>query len=208
MVKVDTKDLYQMLIAECRYGYFRNNHLMPDGAYDHVSTYLDKIYEDDETFGISTAKQLLEECISDQLVRNFDDGLDDESNNRATAIGFIIYLKQWLKAHNANDIAYNEAQYLDNVAKANALRYDIVSLKPGTFEESGFDINKTIRTDIVGYGKAYDALMTDVLGTESLIVNRVPLVNDDHKVYGSKLRVCEPLEHKNELYAIVLSENN
>lgn len=208
MVQVNTKDLYQMLIAECRYGYARNNHLMPDGAYGHVNIYLDKIYEDDETFGISTAKQLLEECISDQLVRNFADGLDDESGNRAIAINFIIYLKNWLRTHGANDIAYNEAQYLDNVAKADALRYDIVMLKPGTFETSGFDIDKTIKTDVIGYSKAYDTLMTDVLGTDSLTVNRVPLVTDDHKVYGSKLRICEPLEHKGELYAIVLSEKN
>lgn len=62
-ITVDCKDLYQFLISECRYGYTRNNHLMPWGAFHHVYEYLPLMKETNRDFAISTACQLAEEAI-------------------------------------------------------------------------------------------------------------------------------------------------
>lgn len=63
-ISVGQKDLYQFLIAECRYGYTRNNHLMPDGAFRHVKEYLPLMKETDRFFAAGVAEQLADECIS------------------------------------------------------------------------------------------------------------------------------------------------
>ena len=36
-VKIDVHKLYQLLITELRYGYTRNNHLMPSSAYNDAA---------------------------------------------------------------------------------------------------------------------------------------------------------------------------
>lgn len=105
-VKVNLKDLYQFLISECRYGYTRNNHLMPDDAYDHIKEYLPKIAKKDKDYAIYVAKQLCEECISDQLVARFYDGEDDEFGNRKKAIDFINWCLDYINA----DIDYVERE--------------------------------------------------------------------------------------------------
>lgn len=64
-VKVSLKDLYQMMICETRYGYTRNNGLMPSGAFDHCRTYLPLMAEADAEYAAHTAKQLAEEAISE-----------------------------------------------------------------------------------------------------------------------------------------------
>lgn len=64
-VKVSLKDLYQMMISDTRYGYTRNNGLMPDGAFDHCRTYLPLMAREDADYAAHTAKQLAEEAISE-----------------------------------------------------------------------------------------------------------------------------------------------
>lgn len=101
-VEVSLKDMYQMLIAECRYGYTRNNHLMPFGAYEHVKEYLPRMLAIDEDFALSTAKQLCEECISDELLIRFARHADDEFHNLRMACGFIRWLVDWINTNNTS----------------------------------------------------------------------------------------------------------
>ena len=89
---LNLKDIYQLLITECRYGYTRMNHLMPGGAYEKVKRILPQMLEIDPDYTAFTAKQLCEECISDNLNRNFYTGEDDEYENRKEAIEFIEWL--------------------------------------------------------------------------------------------------------------------
>ena len=65
LVGVNVHDLYQLLIEGNRYGYTRNNHLMPSGAFHHCRTYLPDMRKVDPEFALHTAKQLAEEAIDE-----------------------------------------------------------------------------------------------------------------------------------------------
>lgn len=73
-VDVSCGDLYQLMIAECRYGYTRNNHLMPWGAFRHCYDYLPKMAKIDWDCACRTAKQLAEEAIQGLCANAFEDG--------------------------------------------------------------------------------------------------------------------------------------
>ena len=47
-IAISLKDMYQFLISECRCGYTRNNHLMPDDAYDKVKKYFPEMFKIDK----------------------------------------------------------------------------------------------------------------------------------------------------------------
>ncbi len=64
MVKVDNKDLYQILMAEFRYAVKRDNHLAPNTCAEHIKSYLP---ETDKQWRAHTAKQLSEEIIDERL---------------------------------------------------------------------------------------------------------------------------------------------
>ena len=64
-VNVALGDLRQFMIAECRYGYTRNNHLMPWGAFHHVYEYLPEMEKADPEWAASAASQLAEEAIEE-----------------------------------------------------------------------------------------------------------------------------------------------
>ena len=64
MVKLDDKDLYQLLIAEFRYAVKRDNHLAPDTCAQHIKDYLPKM---NKQWRSHTAKQLSEEIIDERL---------------------------------------------------------------------------------------------------------------------------------------------
>lgn len=85
-VSVSLSDLYQFLVSECRYGYTRNNHLMPWGAFRHVYEYLPLMVEADVDRAIGTAKQLAEEAISELRRYSFN-----EDKNKAK----IFYMIDW-----------------------------------------------------------------------------------------------------------------
>ena len=128
-IAVDIKDFYQLLIAECRYGYTRNNHLMPGGAYDKVKKYFTKMIDIDEDWAINTIKQLCDECISQQLVANFYDGEDDEYGNRKEAIDFIATCLEYVHIKETYWFPYNMNQYLENLKKDDEPRYNIYLLE-------------------------------------------------------------------------------
>ena len=64
MVKLDEKDLYQLLIAEFRYAVKRDNHLAPGGCVQHVMDYLPEM---SKQWRAHTAEQLTSE-IAQALV--------------------------------------------------------------------------------------------------------------------------------------------
>lgn len=72
-VQVGVHDLYQMMIGECRYGWTRNNHLMPDGAYNHCLNYLPEMFKVDRDYAIHTTLQLMSETIEEIRRESFND---------------------------------------------------------------------------------------------------------------------------------------
>ena len=64
MIKLDEKDLYQLLLAEFRYAVKRDNHLAPSTCAVHIKTYLPKLTKQWRAY---TAKQLSEEIIDERL---------------------------------------------------------------------------------------------------------------------------------------------
>jgi len=101
-IELELKDVYQMLISECRYGYTRNNHLMPSGAYDKVKRIIPQMYKVDKEYAIYTLKQICEECITDELDWHFYDSPDDEFNNKAESIEFIKWCFDYIYANTAD----------------------------------------------------------------------------------------------------------
>ena len=135
-MNVSLKNVYQLLISEMRYGYRRNNHLMPSCGYDKVKTLVPQMYEIDKEYAVYTMKQLCEECISDQLSANFYDGEDDEYGNRAEAIEFVKWSLQWINQHEAelghksgDWLPYNHDLFEANLAKDNEPRYLVYELR-------------------------------------------------------------------------------
>ena len=132
MMNVSLKNVYQLLISEMRYGYRRNNQLMPSCGYDKVKTLVPQMYEVDKEYAVYTMKQLCEECISDQLAANFYDGEDDEFGNRAEAIKFINWSIQWVNQHENNSnnwLPYNHNLFVANLAKDDEPRYLVYELR-------------------------------------------------------------------------------
>lgn len=64
MVKLDEKDLYQLLIVEFRYAVKRDNHLAPSGCVQHVMEYLPEM---SKQWRAHTAEQLTNEIIQERL---------------------------------------------------------------------------------------------------------------------------------------------
>lgn len=63
MVKLDEKDLYQLLIAEMRYAIKRDNHLAPSSSIQHIKEYLPEMSKQWRAY---TTKQLIEEIICER----------------------------------------------------------------------------------------------------------------------------------------------
>ena len=72
-VCVDVHTLYQLLLSDCRYGYTRNNHLMPWGAFEHCRVLLPQMLEANPETAIHTARQLAEEAIGQLWSDSFRD---------------------------------------------------------------------------------------------------------------------------------------
>ncbi len=64
MVKLDDKDLFQLLVAELRYAIKRDNHLAPSTCAQHIKDYLPEMSKQWRTH---SAKQLSEEIIDERL---------------------------------------------------------------------------------------------------------------------------------------------
>lgn len=89
-MEITTKDLYQLLVAELRYGFTRNNHLMPDGAFRHCKGYIPKMFEVDKDAALATAKQAVEETICEFRML-FDEGLSYEKERYEEYKDFIMW---------------------------------------------------------------------------------------------------------------------
>lgn len=125
-LELSLKDIYQLLISELRYGYTRNNHLMPSSAFTRVENIILEMIKVDKDFAISTLKQICEECISWQLLGNFYDGEDDENGNRKLTIDFIKWCLAVIQGYDFYQwLPYNYNDYKENIAKDNAPRYNI-----------------------------------------------------------------------------------
>lgn len=202
-ISVDIHDFYQLLIAECRYGYYRNNHLMPGGAYTHVKEYLDKMYKVDPEWSVHTAKQICDECISDQLVWNFFNALDDEYGSRREAIQFIEYLLNWIHQYDANYVPYNYSQFEDNLAREESLLYRV-------YELAEFDSNaeklRELTTGPVTKKDAEDILFTKELKVTQGLINHIDIKTKEYpvRVVGELIRIIEPESHKGKIYSIEL----
>lgn len=128
LVHISGADLSKLLIATCRYGYTRNNHLMPSSAYLDVKRFIPQLYEVEKEQALNTLQQICEESISDELLSHFPDGEDDEHNNRLETIKFINWCIATIQKDRENWIPYNYSSYLDNLNKDSEPRYYVYQL--------------------------------------------------------------------------------
>lgn len=213
-VKVEIGDLYQFLIAECRYGYKRNNHLMPWGAYEHVKQYLPIMYEVDADYALHTACQLCDECISQQLTNNFYDGLDDVHGSRKEAIEFIDWLLDWINDNSENTIyehvyrgfkPYNYYLYEENLKRESEFKYRLYEVN--TFDiDSEFifkdNIVREITTEPVSWDEVNKLLFEGELKSNTATFNKKSIYPRG-KVIGEVDRIIEPSEFQGKIYVII-----
>lgn len=204
-------ELYRLLITDCRYGYTRNNHLVPSAAYDEISRLLEEMRGVDSETAIHTAKQLAEECISDQLAANFYDGLDDEFGNRKEAIGFIGKMVDFVhSAGEENYKPYNQSLYETCVKNGKNLKYNIFKLDDFDFEKDRLsaDTKKTLIKSDLSSDDATNYLINEILKTDKATFNRIDVRSSErqNKVVGEIYRIISPEGHKGEIYSILLSD--
>lgn len=204
-------ELCRLLIADCRYGYARNNHLMPSAAYDEISRLLEEMRKVDSETAIRTAEQLAEECISDQLAANFYDGLDDEFGNRKEAIEFIGKMLDFARSAGESDYEpYNKRLYEACVENGKNLRYDIFRLDGFDFEKDRLsaETKKTIVKSGLSSDDAADHLIGEVLKSHDAAFNKISVKSAErqNRVVGNIYRIISPAERKGEIYCILASD--
>lgn len=126
-VKIKLKDLYQLLISTARYAYTRNNHLMPGSFYEQAKRLLAEMKEADPEWAVNTAKQLCDECISDEIQNHFYEGIDDEYNNLHDSREFVKWLLDFID--DGNWKPYNYADFEVNLKKDDDPRYNIYKVE-------------------------------------------------------------------------------
>lgn len=207
---ISTIDVYRLLIGELRYAYTRNNHLQPSASYDDAKRILPEMLKEDPDTAVRTAKQLCEECISDQIAGRFYDGLDDEFGNRSEAVGFVEWLIEFVHSNGAAEYRpYNHDLYELCCDNADRLDYTVLRLGDDCFDTSKDNLaqGSAIAED-VSKKEADEILCSKVFHTDSILFNHIALEGEKYprKVIGEKLRIIEPESHKHEIYAIVLSD--
>lgn len=131
-ISISLKELYQMLVGTCRYGYTRNNHLMPADAYGKVKKFIPEMHKVDEEYALYTLKQICEECITEELNLRFYDGEDDEFGNRRESIKFINWCFDYIKEKtNEEWKPYCYDSYLSNLKYDDEPRYNVYEVKDG-----------------------------------------------------------------------------
>ena len=126
-VKIKLKDLYQLLISTARYAYTRNNHLMPGSFYEQAKRLLVEMKDADQEWAVNTAKQLCDECISDEIQNHFYDGIDDEYNNLYDSRLFVKWLLNFIA--NGTWKPYNYSVFEANLKKDDEPRYNIYKVE-------------------------------------------------------------------------------
>jgi len=204
VVEVNVHDMYRFLIQSCRYGYKRNNHLMPWGAYDDVMKYLPMMLDVDKDCALRTAVQLCDECISDQLMYNFRDGLDDENGNRKCSVEFIEYLTKFLD-DNSGSIRrpYNYEDYLENVKRHDNLKYRVYELD--SFSASANKIRE-LTNEAVTKKEAENLLYDKEMHAKDGVFNLIKVYTEKYplRVIGEIRRIVEPRAFEGRVYSFEL----
>lgn len=202
-ITLDIKTVYQILIGDLRYGYTRNNHLMPSDAYDKAKSILNLMKKTNSTWAYSTANQICEECISDQIMIHFYNGFDDEYGNLQEAIDFVEYLIKFMQEHNKEYKPYNYDLYEDLINKKKNIKYSVYKLnKEEDFLAKGIPNNSEALKSSLTLDEAYDYLLLDILGTTNGTFNNLNIV-EQGRVIGKKFRILSPDNHHGELYMIL-----
>lgn len=204
-IKVPVKNMYQLLLSECRYGYMRNNHLMPSCAYDDVKNFLPIMLSQDIDYALVTAKQLCEECISSQLNLNFYDGLDDEFGNRKEAIEFIEYLLDFIAGVDRSFKPYNYDSYQDNLDRVNSMKYSLYKVNDRLEIDSlSLEGDKIPLIQGLNQNEIEHSLFFDILKNKAIQFNRINIYDEEHpkKIKGEFLRILTG-KHRNEVYLII-----
>lgn len=104
MVKLDEKDLYQLLIAEMRYAIKRDNHLAPSSSIQHIKEYLPEM---SKQWRAHTAKQLTEEIIQERIwSHGTKPRLEYDSDWEKLQVFLLKYLEQ---------LPYNADKYMQYI---------------------------------------------------------------------------------------------
>ena len=123
MVKLDEKDLFQLLIAELRYAVKRDNHLAPGTCVQHIKSYLPEMSHD---WRVHTAKQLANEVIFE---RSFGKRLEQDLEWEELLLFLLDYLEErpmnadrymqylYLKADYEASIDWNSKELNDRFVK-------------------------------------------------------------------------------------------
>ena len=135
-INISINDLTRMLISECRYGYTRNNHLMPSCAYNDSLKAIKAIAEEDLEASLRCSKKLCEECISDELANRFFDGLEDDCGNLNDSLDFVEDLLEHIHKTEMEWKPYNYDTYLSIKDKILNNKYDL-------YEVDDFDVELT-----------------------------------------------------------------
>ena len=144
-IEISPKDLYHFLICETRYGYTRNNHLMPSSAFDDCKALLPLFLLADKEYALHTAKQLCDECIFLNLTLTFGDGIDDIHGNRKESIDFVYWLLDWINTNgDANYKPYNYDDFLRNVGIDDKPQYRVSELYGYDLESNKWEDSKVI----------------------------------------------------------------
>ena len=108
MVKLDEKDLYQLLIAEMRYAIKRDNHLAPSGCIQHIMDYLPEMRNE---WRAHTAEQLANEVISERSFSRLEQDFEWEK--------LLLFLLDYLEKRPMNADRYMQYLYLKPGYEAN-----------------------------------------------------------------------------------------
>jgi hypothetical protein len=91
MIKIDERDLYQLLISEFRYAVKRDNHLAPGSCVQHVMDYLPEF---SKQWKSHTAYQLTNEIIAERVFSyKFGRKLDYDNDWEKLLVFLINYLE-------------------------------------------------------------------------------------------------------------------
>jgi hypothetical protein len=91
MVKLDEKDLYQLLVAEMRYAIRRDNHLAPGGCIQHIMNYLPEMTK---TWRAHTAEQLTSEVIQEMIFGSNKGPLEQEAEWESLLVFLTNYIEK------------------------------------------------------------------------------------------------------------------
>ena len=91
MVKLDEKDLYQILIAEFRYAVKRDNHLAPDTCVQHIKDYLPEM---SKQWRAHTAEQLTSEITQEMIFGGAKGPLEQEAEWEKLLVFLTDYIEK------------------------------------------------------------------------------------------------------------------